>query len=92
MPVYATASGQPLLQRDVLQASHCNQAWRWNLDYVTDPHGDAIAYFYNTRDQLLRRDNGDHRRRVLHPGRVPAKIEYGFRAGDAYTEHARGAR
>ena len=29
-------------------------AWRWNLDYVTDSHGDAMACS-TTRDQLLRR-------------------------------------
>lgn len=22
------------------------QAWRWNLDYVVDPHGDAMSYWY----------------------------------------------
>ena len=42
VPVYATASGQPCYNA-TFSSSHCEQAWRWNLDYVTDSHGDAMA-------------------------------------------------
>ncbi|MFD1048521.1 type IV secretion protein Rhs, partial [Kibdelosporangium lantanae] len=24
----------------------CEQPWRWNLDYVVDPHGNAVSYYY----------------------------------------------
>ena len=58
----------------------CNQAWRWNLDWVTDSHGDAMAYYYNSRDQLLRRRQRDDGDRLLHPGRRPKNIEYGLRS------------
>ncbi|MFD1048703.1 hypothetical protein ACFQ1S_25825, partial [Kibdelosporangium lantanae] len=26
--------------------SMCEQPWRWNLDYVVDPHGNAVSYYY----------------------------------------------
>ena len=45
------------------------QAWRWNLDYVTDSHGDAMAYFYNTETNYYAADNGTNRHRRVHPGR-----------------------
>ena len=28
-------------------ASFCAQAWRWNLDYVVDPHGNTMSYWYD---------------------------------------------
>ena len=34
----------------------CTQAWRWNLDYVVDPHGNAMSYWYEQGDQLLRQE------------------------------------
>ena len=34
------------------------QAWRWNLDYVTDSHSNAMAYFYNTETNYYAADNG----------------------------------
>ena len=29
-------------------ASKCDRAWRWNLDYVVDPHGNTMSYWYDT--------------------------------------------
>ena len=34
-------------------------AYRWNLDYVTDVHGNAMAYYYKQDDQRLRRERRD---------------------------------
>ncbi len=49
--------GPAVLQLD-FPKSHCLQAWRWNLDYVTDSHGDAEAFFYNTETNYYAADNG----------------------------------
>ncbi|WP_234581611.1 polymorphic toxin-type HINT domain-containing protein [Micromonospora sp. MH99] len=27
-------------------SSFCNQTWRWNLDYVVDPRGNTLSYWY----------------------------------------------
>jgi RHS repeat-associated protein len=60
------------------------QPWRYNLDYVTDPHGNAIAYFYNTQTNYYAEDNGTTGSAAYTRAGVLAKIEYGLRAGDIY--------
>ena len=44
-PVYAVHAGDPCYNA-TFALSQCSQAWRWNLDYVIDPHGNATAYHY----------------------------------------------
>ena len=83
VPVYATASGQPCYNATFAN-SHCQQAWRWNLDYVTDSHGDAIAYFYNTETNYYAADNGTTATASYIQGGALSKIEYGLRAGALY--------
>jgi RHS repeat-associated protein len=58
--------------------------WRWNLDYVTDTHGDAIAYFYNTQTNYYAEDEGTTGTGQYVQGGTLATIEYGLRAGDIY--------
>ena len=62
------------------------EEWRWNLDYVTDTHGDAIAYFYNTQTNYYAEDNGTTGTGQYIQGGTLAKIEYGLRAGSIYTQ------
>jgi RHS repeat-associated protein len=83
IPVFATASGQPCYN-STFANSWCNQAWRWNLDYVTDPHGDAVAYFYNTATNYYARDNGTTGTALYTRAGALSKIEYGLRAGSIY--------
>ncbi|HZR53727.1 MAG TPA: polymorphic toxin-type HINT domain-containing protein [Streptosporangiaceae bacterium] len=61
------------------------EVWRWNLDYVTDTHGDAIAYFYNTQTNYYAEDNGTTGTAQYTQGGTLAKIEYGARDGSIYT-------
>jgi RHS repeat-associated protein len=84
VPVFATASGQPCY-KSTFASSYCNQAWRWNLDYVTDPHGDAAAYFYNTETNYYARDKGTTGTAAYTQAGALSKIEYGFRAGTVYS-------
>lgn len=85
VPVYATSSGQPGYSSTTETAE--SQAWRWNLDYVTDRHGDAIAYFYDTEDNYydsaVNSSAGDANETYVQGG-VLSKIEYGLRAGEVY--------
>ncbi|MEU4214069.1 RHS repeat-associated core domain-containing protein [Actinoplanes sp. NPDC026623] len=37
--------------------SFCNQAWRWNLDYVVDRHGNTMSLFYKTESNNYGRNN-----------------------------------
>ncbi|HEX4727313.1 MAG TPA: hypothetical protein VH298_05920, partial [Jatrophihabitans sp.] len=56
MPVYGSKSGDPCYNATFANAS-CTQAWRWNLDYVVDPHGNATAYHYNKETNNYGADN-----------------------------------
>jgi len=67
------------------QAAFCNVPWRYNLDYVVDPHGDAIAYFYNTQTNYYAEQDGSTGTGAYTQGGVLVKIEYGLRAGQVYT-------
>jgi RHS repeat-associated protein len=60
------------------------EVWRWNLDYVTDIHGDAIAYFYNTQAGSYAESNGTTANGQYVQGGVLSRIEYGIRDGSVY--------
>ncbi|MGW5723225.1 RHS repeat-associated core domain-containing protein [Amycolatopsis sp. NPDC003865] len=44
-PVFGNNDNEPCHQQDFAN-SWCQQAYRWNLDYVVDPHGNAVTYYY----------------------------------------------
>ncbi|MEV7417545.1 RHS repeat-associated core domain-containing protein [Streptomyces sp. NPDC089919] len=46
VPVYGNHSGEPCYKAS-FAAGWCQQAWRWQLDHVVDPHGNAQAYYWN---------------------------------------------
>ncbi|MGH3168734.1 MAG: hypothetical protein ACRDN0_22995, partial [Trebonia sp.] len=79
VPVYAYQSGTPCGT-----AKSCFLPWQWNLDYVTDAHGDAMALFYSQEDNYYARDNGTTGSSQYQQGAVLSMIEYGLRAGDIY--------
>lgn len=65
----------------------CNQAWRWNLDYVVDVHGNSMTYTYkketnrygqNLDDKSVQYDRGGHLK----------QIDYGQRSGSETTSNA----
>ena len=56
VPVYAPNSGQPCYN-STFAKSHCEQAWRWNLDYVTDSTATRWRYFYNTETNYYAADS-----------------------------------
>ncbi|WP_405810419.1 hypothetical protein OG729_36960 [Streptomyces sp. NBC_00210] len=46
VPVYGNHSGEPGHGSD-FASSAATQGWRWNLDYVVDPHHNAMALYYS---------------------------------------------
>ena len=83
-PVYATASGQPCYNATWAN-SWCQQAYRWNLDYVVDTHADAVSYFYNTETNYYARDLGKTANTSYTRGSYLTKIQYGQRDGAVYS-------
>ncbi|WP_330246268.1 polymorphic toxin-type HINT domain-containing protein [Streptomyces sp. NBC_00562] len=84
VPVYGDDSGEPCYNATFADA-YCTQAWRWNLDYVVDPHGDAMSYFYGKETNyytqgLKTAENG----KPYVRGGYLKRIDYGQRAGEVY--------
>ncbi|WP_369233805.1 HYD1 signature containing ADP-ribosyltransferase family protein [Streptomyces sp. R21] len=85
VPVYGDDSGEPCYNATFADA-YCTQAWRWNLDHVIDPHGNAMSYFYGTETNyytqgLKTTENGKSYIR----GGYLKRIDYGQRAGKVYS-------
>ncbi|HEU4425471.1 MAG TPA: hypothetical protein VFR67_23295, partial [Pilimelia sp.] len=51
-PVWSVANWQDGCYNGTFRWSRClNQAWRWNLDFVVDAHGNTMSLFYQ-REQI----------------------------------------
>jgi YD repeat-containing protein len=85
-PVFATKTGQPCYNATWAN-SWCAKAYRWNLDYVVDSHSDAIAYYYGNETNFYARNNGATATSYVRGGYLK-EIDYGFRAGQAYSTTA----
>ncbi|MGP4112295.1 polymorphic toxin-type HINT domain-containing protein [Streptomyces sp. 4N509B] len=84
VPVFGNDSGEPC-HAATTAGSSCTQAWRWNLDYVVDPHDNAVAYYYNLERNSYGRflDSADNVRYIR--GGYLDRIDYGLRNGDPTT-------
>ncbi|GGP43700.1 RHS repeat domain-containing protein [Streptomyces melanogenes] len=91
VPVYGNQSGEPC-HAAAFADSWCQQAWRWNLDAVIDPHGDAITYYWakeaNSYGRNVNATTGASTATAYDRGGYLKRIEYGLRAGDFYGKAA----
>ncbi|KJS57765.1 hypothetical protein VM95_37715, partial [Streptomyces rubellomurinus] len=55
VPVYSPNSGDPCYDAAKGKGSWCQMAWRWQLDYVVDPHGNLTTYTYATEGNKYQR-------------------------------------
>ncbi|MEU1148121.1 polymorphic toxin-type HINT domain-containing protein [Streptomyces sp. NPDC005863] len=82
-PVFGNDSGEPC-HKDTFANSWCQQAWRWNLDYVVDPHGNAIAYYYDQEKNSYGRNlEAKANTRYVRGGSLD-RIEYGLKSSSMY--------
>ncbi|MFE2013950.1 RHS repeat domain-containing protein [Streptomyces sp. NPDC059491] len=84
VPVYGNHAGEQGNGSDFASSAE-QQGWRWNLDYVVDPHGNAMALYY-TKEQGYYAQNGklDDPKPYTRGGYLN-RIDYGLRAGEVYT-------
>ncbi|MGW0534971.1 polymorphic toxin-type HINT domain-containing protein [Streptomyces sp. NPDC003032] len=82
-PVFGNNTGEEC-HKDTFADSWCQQGWRWNLDYVVDPHGNAMAYYYDQEKNSYGRNlkAKDNTRYVR--GGVLDHIEYGLKSSSMY--------
>ncbi len=45
-PIFGNHPGEPC-HADTFVDSDCTQVWRWNLDYVVDPYGNTMSFWYD---------------------------------------------
>ncbi|MGW8993901.1 RHS repeat domain-containing protein [Streptomyces zhihengii] len=93
MPVYGNQNGEPC-HATAFADSWCQQAWRWNLDYVVNPHGDAMAYYWakekNHYGRNVNTSTGASTATEYDRGGHLKRIEYGLRHDTPYTQKAAG--
>jgi RHS repeat-associated protein len=82
LPVYGNDAGEPC-HASTFAGSACTQAWRWNLDYVVDPHGNASSYYY-TPETNRYAQNGSGATTYVRGGQLE-HIEYGLTASTVYA-------
>ncbi|SNX59473.1 RHS repeat-associated protein [Streptomyces sp. TLI_55] len=79
VPVFGDDKDEPC-HKDTFKESRCQQAWRWNLDYVVDVHGNTMTYYYGTETNKYDTVRGD---KVVSydRGGYLKRIEYGEQEG-----------
>jgi RHS repeat-associated protein len=83
MPVYSAHSGDPCYNAAGFTSSVCTMGYRWNLDYVKDVHGNAMAYYYKQSTNFYGEDNGAHNVSYVRDSYLD-HVDYGFTDGNAY--------
>ncbi|MGO1052197.1 RHS repeat-associated core domain-containing protein [Crossiella sp. CA198] len=85
-PVYGNHDKEPCHVRNSYPESFCQQAWRWNLDYVVDRLGNVTTYYYDTEiNHYSRNMSLDAPTKYVRAGNIN-RIEYGLRAGGVYQD------
>ncbi|MFI1829532.1 polymorphic toxin-type HINT domain-containing protein [Streptomyces sp. NPDC020412] len=91
VPVFGNHSGEPCYNASFAKAS-CQQAWRWQLDYVVDPRGNAMAYYWSkeTNNYGLNVSETTGKATVTQytRGGYLSRIEYGLRSSSVFSKKA----
>ncbi|WP_405910218.1 RHS repeat-associated core domain-containing protein [Streptomyces sp. NBC_00828] len=88
-PVFGDDSGEPCYDATFASAS-CTQAWRWNLDYVEDTHGNAMSYWYTKESNSYAKNGASTATATYTRGGYLTKILYGQRSDTLFTADASG--
>ncbi|ALG10714.1 hypothetical protein AOZ06_30880 [Kibdelosporangium phytohabitans] len=89
VPVAGNHSGEPC-HKSAFDTSFCQQAWRWNLDYVVDVHGNTMSYFYKTETNNYARNMTATKVAGYVRDGYLERIDYGQKDGEVYTKPAVG--
>ncbi len=90
-PVYCPSSGDCDGASTGTGAFTPNMAYRWNLDYVVDPHGNATVYSYTPETNYYARGSSHALTGYDRAGHL-TKIEYGWRTSDVASGASPAAR
>ncbi|MFJ5093453.1 RHS repeat-associated core domain-containing protein [Streptomyces sp. NPDC088557] len=89
VPVFGNHTGEPCFNATFKDA-WCQQAWRWNLDHVVDPHGDAMTYYWgeeaNSYGRNVDPNTGASTSTPYDRSGYLKRIEYGLRDTSPYGQ------
>jgi RHS repeat-associated protein len=88
VPVFSAHSGDPCYSSSGFGSSVCTMAYRWNMDYVTDLHGNAMAYYYDQSKNAYAENGGTSSATSYIRDSHLDHIDYGFTDGHAYGSSA----
>ncbi|MFI7662893.1 polymorphic toxin-type HINT domain-containing protein [Micromonospora parva] len=75
-PVFGNHPDDPCHKANFADSS-CTQAWRWNLDYVIDPRGNTMSYWYDKEFNQYAANVTDSANRKYVRGGSLRRIDYG---------------
>jgi RHS repeat-associated protein len=85
VPVAGNHSGEQC-NKPAFADSFCQQAYRWNLDYVVDVHGNTMSLFYDTETNNYGRNGSETSvSSYVRAGNIK-RIDYGQKAGQVFTQ------
>ncbi|WP_375803515.1 RHS repeat domain-containing protein [Streptomyces sp. A012304] len=86
VPVFGDDEGEPGYSSGTTFAERDKkQAWRWNLDYVEDTHGNASSYWYEDETNNYDKLGDDNTGTQYVRGGYLKEIRYGQRAGALFS-------
>lgn len=89
VPVFGDDSGEPGYGNgDAFADRSVTQAWRWNLDYVEDTHGNASTYWYAKETNYYKKNKATTANASYTRGGYLKEIKYGLRKGALFTDDA----
>ncbi|XVS61711.1 RHS repeat-associated core domain-containing protein [Actinosynnema sp. CA-299493] len=83
-PVFGNHTGEDCNQA-TFDASWCQQAYRWNLDYSVDPHGNVTTYYYNREFNRYGRNADAAKGTEYVRGGWLDRVEYGLRSDNVFA-------
>ncbi|WP_205625492.1 RHS repeat-associated core domain-containing protein [Actinomadura atramentaria] len=86
MPVFGDDDAEPCHQSSGFAASWCQQAYRWNLDYVVDPNGNALVYNYTKETNHYGRNLKSEDETPYTRGGYLNSISYGLRKTSLFAD------
>ncbi|MEU5343997.1 ricin-type beta-trefoil lectin domain protein [Streptomyces sp. NPDC020766] len=84
-PVAGNQSGEPCYKAGDFAGSFCDQAWRWNLDYVVDTDGNAMTLWWEKETNYYAKNEKFKASVAYDRGGYLKKIEYGLRTGALFA-------
>ncbi|MFJ9526320.1 RHS repeat domain-containing protein [Streptomyces cyaneofuscatus] len=88
-PVFGDDQDEPGHNKgDTFAKRSLTQAWRWNLDYVEDIHGNAMTYWYTKEENHYRKNKADTADTVYTRGGHLNRILYGQRSDTLFSAAA----